>query len=242
MSTEWTRKLLDAAACGLTAIWTVLATPAPSSGCEEPEGYILDGSDCDDENALSNPSMTEICNGIDDDCINGIDEPTASDATLWFLDSDLDGFGDPNTPELNCNQPTGFLSNNTDCDDENALVNPSMTEVCNGTDDNCADGVDEPTAADATLWYLDNDTDGFGNPNVSERTCNQPQGFVSDGTDCDDALPYTHPGAAELDDPLLCLEDSDDDGFGSVQPIGTTDIGTDCNDGGAAISPELKSV
>lgn len=35
-------------------------------------------------------------------------------------------------------------------------------------------------------WYEDMDNDGFGNPSVSQTSCEQPDGFVSDNTDVND--------------------------------------------------------
>jgi len=43
---------------------------------------------------------------------------------------------------------------NDDWDDEE--------EVCDGVDNNCADGPDEPTATGAATWYADTDGDGVG--------------------------------------------------------------------------------
>ncbi len=39
-----------------------------TAGCQIPTGYITIGGDCNDSNALVNPLITEICNGIDDNC------------------------------------------------------------------------------------------------------------------------------------------------------------------------------
>jgi hypothetical protein len=47
----------------------------PLSGCSQPSGTVLDGSDCDDGDAAINPGATELCNGVDDDCDGGIDAP-----------------------------------------------------------------------------------------------------------------------------------------------------------------------
>lgn len=37
--------------------------------------------------------------------------------TTWYQDSDADGLGDPNNTRLSCDQPEGYVSNNTDTDD-----------------------------------------------------------------------------------------------------------------------------
>ncbi|MBK9733091.1 MAG: putative metal-binding motif-containing protein [Chitinophagaceae bacterium] len=43
-----------------------------------------------------------------------------------------------------CNNPgTGFSTNNTDCNDANSLINPSVVESCNTIDDNCNGTADE---------------------------------------------------------------------------------------------------
>ena len=77
---------------------------------------------------------------------------------LWMRyssdeDSDEDGFGNAQSPKLDCYQPTGYVENNTDCDDNRFESNPNATEYCNGEDDNCMDGIDEITSVDAITWY-----------------------------------------------------------------------------------------
>ena len=85
-------------------------------------------------------------------------------------------------------QPTGFVSDDTDCDDTNANIYPGATETPdNGIDEDC-DGFDLLT------WYEDADNDNFGNASVSQTANTQPAGFVPDDTDCDDTDANIFPG------------------------------------------------
>ena len=60
----------------------------------------------------------------------------------WYIDRDGDGFGDPNTRLLSCNQPPGYVANAADCNDYNPQSYPGATEVCDGRDTNCDGLVD----------------------------------------------------------------------------------------------------
>jgi len=46
--------------------------------CSAPSGYADRAGDCDDSAFGVNPGATETCNGIDDDCVGGIDRPECS--------------------------------------------------------------------------------------------------------------------------------------------------------------------
>lgn len=61
---------------------------------------------------------------------------------LWFEDEDGDGYGDIYSDSLACFQPSGFVSDSTDCDDDDKIY-PGATEECNDIDDNCNGVVDE---------------------------------------------------------------------------------------------------
>ena len=51
-----------------------------------------------------------------------MDEATAIDAQTWYLDSDGDGYGDSGTSQVACDQPSGYVDNDEDCDDADSSV------------------------------------------------------------------------------------------------------------------------
>lgn len=71
------------------------------------------GNDCNDSNSAINPSAAEICDGqIDNNC-NGLSddsdpETLSSSKFTYYLDSDGDGYGDPNTIAGACSDPSGY--------------------------------------------------------------------------------------------------------------------------------------
>jgi hypothetical protein len=193
-----------------------------TQACAQPTGTVSDATDCDDGSAAVNPGATEVCNGIDDDCDAAIDDADSSldstTATAWYTDGDGDGYGDVASVTTTCAQPTGTVSDATDCDDSAAAVNPGATEVCNGIDDDCDAAVDDADSsldsATATTWYSDSDTDGYGDAASATTSCTQPTGTVTDATDCDDAAAAVNPGATEVcngidDDCDAAVDDAD---------------------------------
>ena len=98
------------------------------------------GPDCNDQDPNVNPQQTESCNGIDDNCNGQIDEGVLN--TYW-IDSDGDGFGDPNQTTQACHTPPGATNNNLDCNDQDPEQHPGAWEVCNGQDDDCDGQSDE---------------------------------------------------------------------------------------------------
>ncbi len=234
------------------------------TACGAPDGYVADATDCDDTNAEVNTGGVETCNGLDDNCDGNVDEGFAA---VVYADTDGDGYGDPGTGA--CGARDGYVSDDTDCDDTNAAINTSASEVCDGVDNNCDGTVDESTATDATIWYPDADGDGYGDAYNSQPACTAPDGTLADGTDCDDTKPAVNPAAIEVcdgvdnncdgfvdestaSDASIWYYDSDGDGFGDAsiseaacaQPAGYTSpaLATDCDDTNAAVSPAATEI
>ncbi|MBM4393468.1 MAG: putative metal-binding motif-containing protein, partial [Deltaproteobacteria bacterium] len=157
-----------------------------TTACDAPSGYVADYTDCDDTSADVSPAETEVCNGIDDNCDGSVDEATAGDAATWYADADSDGYGTPDTTTVSCDAPSGYVGDDTDCDDGAPAVNPAATEYCDGIDNNCDGAIDEDAAIDAATWYADADGDGYGDATTVAVDCEQPSGYVADRTDCDD--------------------------------------------------------
>lgn len=153
----------------------------PETDCEPPAGAATVDGDCDDTDAEVNPDASERCNGVDDDC-NGRTDDGVEEVRYW-PDDDGDGFGDASAPaEEGCDMPSGYVTNNDDCDDGNRAIHPDADEYCNGWDDDCDGAVDGSDALDADYYFEDADGDGFGDPATYDLMCDG----ADNGLDCDD--------------------------------------------------------
>ena len=232
---------------------------APVDG--DGDGFVL-SEDCDDEDELIHPDAREVCDGIDNNC-DGVIDDDAMDRPEWYADSDGDGYGEAATSLAECDAPSGFVSESTDCDDADAAVHPGADEVCDDIDNNCDSTVDEDTAVDAPSWFVDADGDGYGDASQEVVACLSPGGtYVGDSADCDDADALNFPGADErcdgvdnncdgtIDedfsvDAVTFYADTDGDGYGDAAstaaacaaPSGFVEDATDCDDSNGAISP-----
>ena len=188
------------------------------------DGYIA-SEDCNDADGTIHPGAVEVCDGIDNDCDDVVDEDLGD---TYYADADDDGYGDPSNSNTYCEQPSGYVPNSSDCDDADAEAYPGNAEVCDGVDNDCDDEADEGVSITA---YVDADGDGFGDPNGATVLCELESGYVWDATDCDDTDADVYPGAVEEGDSDECMVDSDGDGFGdSAVPDDGFVAGTDCDD------------
>ncbi len=228
-----------------------------SNSCERASSSdVGNGDDCDDGDAGVSPSATESCDGsTDEDCDGSIDEGLTS---TYYRDADVDGYGTASTTTEACSEPSGYVSDSTDCNDSDAGVNPGSTEVCDGsTDEDCDSSVDEGVTS---TYYNDFDGDGYGSAASTTTACSAPSGYVSDSTDCDDTNASANPGATEVCDgstdedcdsgidegvETTYYRDADRDTYGDASdttdacsaPTGYVSDATDCDDGDDEVSP-----
>jgi RHS repeat-associated protein len=120
------------------------------------------------------------------------DEDSSITFFICYRDLDGDGYGDSLKPNTSyCSLPSNlYVSNNLDCNDNDKNLNPN------------------------TIWYLDNDKDGFGSNTIIAKQCIKPLNGVLNNLDCNDLLASINPNTK-------WYVDSDNDGFGepSSSPI-----------------------
>lgn len=212
--------------------------------CNSNGDTLICGNDCDDLRGNVNVSATEVCDGVDNNCNDMVDEGVALSG---FVDGDRDGHGDPAQPIQQCAGSVGFSSLGDDCNDASASQHPGQLELCDSVDNDCDTEVDE--AENSVPWYPDTDGDGFGSaegPVVV--SCTPVSGHSLLDSDCNDQNAGVNPAAAEACDGVdndcngeadfrLGPNDfEDDDGDGLVD-IRCGPLGIDCDDRDPATGP-----
>ena len=202
------------------------------------DGVGYDASvDCDDNDPNVNPDSPEICDSIDNNCNGQIDEGLNM---TYYLDSDGDGYGNPQNSIQSCAAIAGYSLNNTDCDDNNINVNPGATEICDSIDNNCNTEVDEGLFI---TYYLDADNDGYGDPMNQIDSCEDIDGYTLNNTDCDDTNPNINEGAVEIPNNGI---DEDCDGMDEMQGEDNDGDGffgaDDCDDTNPDINPDATEI
>lgn len=138
----------------------------PLTFCENPDDTMYTdvdtAFDCDDGNPDINPDVF----------------------ITYYPDTDGDGHGDPNGETISlpgCDSvPEGFVTDNTDCNDNNPLAYPGAENI---------------------TYYLDEDDDGYGDDsNFDTRGACEPvaeYNYALQGGDCNDKDPSINPDAEE---------------------------------------------
>jgi len=152
--------------------------------CWVEPGYTDLPGDCDDTNFDINPGAIEICNGIDENC-----------------DQEIDNGAD-------CSAPNAAMScaGSSGCVIDYCL--PPFDD-CNGDPlDGC-----ETDLSMLPVFFKDDDQDGYGDPDNTIQGCgilDPPFGYVENDLDCDDTDPDVNPEAIEICDDNI---DNDCDGW-----------------------------
>jgi hypothetical protein len=74
--------------------------------------------------------------------------------TTYYQDLDGDTYGNPAVTQSACSAPSGYVSNNLDCNDNSNTIYSGAPELCNSEDDNCNSVVDDLFNLNgASAWY-----------------------------------------------------------------------------------------
>jgi hypothetical protein len=224
------------------------------TSCTQPDGYVPNDLDCDDNNPRRYTGAPELCNALDDDCDDAEDDgldvggtctgdngcggnrACASDGgvvcnspprTVLYPDNDLDQRGKADAGISSC-EPTlpGHVTDAGDCDDTRANVYAGAPEICDEQDNDCDGTRDEGYTLDAGC------DPGLGCSGV--RTC-----AADGGTQC----AYVTPPSNYYPDEDQDLHGKADAGVLTCTPdAGYIPTGGDCNEGNPfmhADAPEL---
>ena len=201
--------------------------------------WVERAGDCDDLDPGVHPEAPEVCDHVDNNCVDGVDEGLA---VQWWADADGDGYGDVTDSAWQCDVSEGYVSNADDCDDADDRAHPGAAEVCDGIDNDCDGDVDDglPTYP----WYADADGDTYGDPTTTLDQCPHPDGYTSNDEDCDDTNADVHPEAEDawydgVDADCAGDSDYDADGDGFDSDVYG---GDDCDDGDPSVSPLADEV
>lgn len=182
-----------------------------------PTGYVANNKDCNDDDKNVYPGAPEICDGLDNNCNEKIDEDIAEEGLACTTSSAI---AECKPGKNVCQGTQGMVCVSTqnfdwypDLDqdgfgDASALPisscdPPADNYVKNNTDCNDADNTLNPD----TRWYPDKDKDGYGDAEAEDKDiikgCQAPPSrngipYVKNNADCNDNDNKFNPDAAQL--------------------------------------------
>jgi hypothetical protein len=222
--------------------------------CNPIISFVNNADDCLDNNAFIFPGANEACDETDNNCDGEIDEYVQN---TYYIDTDMDGFGNVDEVMLACDMPFGYVNNGDDCDDNLILFEDVdsdsyggenlsacgeiQTGDCNDNDaaifpfqsEVCNDlddnCNDEIDEFVLNTYFADADADGYGDATNAAYACAPIMGFVDNSEDCDDTI--------------ILFEDLDIDGFGSSNMVACgTELDTDCDDTNSSVNPNAIEI
>ena len=179
------------------------------TACSMPAHYVPTSDDCDDSRASVYPGAVEICDGLDNNCNETVDEGVRM---TFYLDGDHDGYGSALTTSA-CAAPSGYTALGGDCVDTNASIHPNAVEICDFVDQDCNGVVDDGLQiayfpdCDGDTYAAAGATATYACPSANPTTAVPCVGGLwtslaptSTGTtDCADQQPLAYPGSRHVD-------------------------------------------
>ena len=165
---------------------------------------VSDQQDNCPQNANGNQADSDQ-DGIGDSC----DSTPFGPMTTYYLDADGDTYGDASQTTEAYNQPSGYVTDANDCNDQDPALNVLNSQgVC----------APEPTT---NTYYLDADGDTYGDATQTTQATSQPSGYVTNADDCDD----TNPNLNLLNSEGICAVEPSYTTVGLQQNSGVNIIG-----------------
>ena len=130
---------------------------------------ITDSQDNCPQNANANQADSDQ-DGVGDGC----DSTPFGPMTTYYRDADGDTYGDAGQTTDAYSQPTGYVTNADDCNDQDSSINALNSQ-----------GACAPEPATNT-YYRDADGDTYGDATQTIQATSQPVGYVTNADDCDD--------------------------------------------------------
>jgi hypothetical protein len=109
--------------------------------CLQPDGYVSNALDCDDENGAVSPVAVEMCNGLDENCSGMADDGPLMECAVGDI--------------VDCTTECGSLSTTVCADECRIDACPPPAESCNLVDDDCDGAIDNAVSALVDLGSID---------------------------------------------------------------------------------------